>query len=133
MLDPLIRAPVAISTVFCVLLSAAAAAAGPHYTVATDAQLQQLNVRACFDDGLPARLAAREERAAGLLQGARLESLNQRVELKPQGATLTLPDTGDPACVRYRVELSAIGKRQWRSGDWRARDVIVLDPGQVLE
>lgn len=128
MLDQPIRAVVALSAVLWVLAPAAAPAGVPHYTVATDERLEQLDVSACFDASLPAGLTARDERAAELLRVARLESGDDLVELQPQGSTLPLPRTGAPACVKYRVDLSAIGKRQWRSGDWRARDVIVLDP-----
>lgn len=128
MLDQPIRAVVALSAALWVLAPAAAPAGVPHYTVATDERLEQLDVSACFDASLPAGLTARDERAAELLRAARLESGDDLVELQPQGSTLPLPRTGAPACVKYRVDLSAIGKRQWRSGDWRARDVIVLDP-----
>lgn len=128
MLDQPIRAVVALSAALWVLAPAAAPAGVPHYTVATDESLGQLDVSACFDASPPARLTARDERAAELLRAARLDSGDYLVELQPQGSTLPLPRTGAPACVKYRVDLSAIGKRQWRSGDWRARDVIVLDP-----
>jgi hypothetical protein len=128
MLDQPIRALVALSAVLWVPAPAAAPAGVPHYTVASDERLEQLDVSACFDASPPARLTARDERAAELLRAARLESGDDLVKLQPRGSTLPLPRTGAPACVHYRVDLSAIGKRQRRSGDWRARDVIVLDP-----
>ena len=128
MLDQPIRALVALSAALWVLAPAAAPAGVPHYTVATDESLGQLDVSACFDASPPAGLTAHDERAAELLRAARLESGDDLVELQPQGLTLPLPRTGAPACVKYRVDLSAIEKRQRRSGDWSARDVIVLDP-----
>jgi hypothetical protein len=54
------------------------------------------------------------------------------VELKLQGSILALPRTDASACVQYRVDLGAIGKRQWRSGNWRTRDAIVFDPALWL-
>jgi hypothetical protein len=63
-----------------------------------------------------------------LLRVARLHTRDDDVELKPQGLTLVLPPAGAPACLEYRVDLSAISKQQWRSGNWRTRDAIVLDP-----
>jgi hypothetical protein len=128
MLDQPIRAVVARSAVVWVLAPAAAPAGVPHYTVAADESLGRLDVSACFDASPPAGLTARDQRAAELLRAARLETGDELVELQPQGSTLPLPPAGVPACVNYRVDLSAIGKRQRRSGDWRARDVIVLDP-----
>ena len=119
MLDQSIRAAVARSAILWML--APAAAAVPHYTVATDERLRQLDVSACFDGSLPRQLTARHEGAAELLRSARLDKGDDLVELQPQGSTLPLPRTGVPACVNYRVDLSDIGKRQWRSGDWRAR------------
>lgn len=128
MLDASFRQAALLSLVLWVTAPAAAPAESPHYRVTTDERLEHLDVRACFEGPVPRRLIARDERAANLLRAARLEMQDDSVELKPQGPTLTLPDTGAPACVRYRVDLSAIGKRQWRSGSWRSRDAIVLDP-----
>jgi len=128
MLDQSLRRTTVPAILFWMLVWTADVAGAPHYRVSTDEQLQQLNVSACFGRELPARLSARQERARTLLRGAWFASGDQRVELKSHGATLRLPDSVDSACVQYRVDLSAIGRRQWRSGDWRARDVIVLDP-----
>ena len=128
MLDQPIRAAVARSAVLWMLAPAAAPAGVPHYTVATDERLRQLDVSACFDGSAPRQLTARHEGAAALLRSARLDNGDDPVELQPQGSTLPLPHTGVPACVNYRVDLSDIGKRQWRSRDWRARGVAVLDP-----
>jgi hypothetical protein len=81
---------------------------------------------------VPRRLTARDERAPDLLRVARLHTRDDVIELKPQGSKLTLPRSGASACVQYRVDLSAIGKRKWRSGNWRTRDAIVLDPALWL-
>ena len=128
MLDQPFRQASVLSVVLWVLAPTATAAESPHYTVATDERLEHLDVRACFTGSVPRRLTARDERAPDLLRAARFEIRDDSIELTPQGATLTLPATGAPACVQYRVDISAIGGRQWRSGNWRTRDAIVLDP-----
>lgn len=123
----------AVLWVVLLLLAPTVSLAGsPHYTVTTDAHLEHLDVRACFEGLVPRRLSARNERAQDLLRAARLETGDDRVELQLGGSALALPRTGAPACVQYRVDLSTIGKRQWRSGDWRTRDAIVLDPALWL-
>ena len=109
-------------------LALTAAPAGlPHYTVATGERLEHLDVSACFEGSVPRRLTARNDRAPELLRAARVHTADGVVELQAQGSSLVLPDTVD-ACVEYRVDLSAIGKQQWRSGNWRTRDALVLDP-----
>jgi hypothetical protein len=132
MFNPSLQQAAALVVVFLLLAPAAVRAESPHYTVATDVRLEHLDVRACFDASVPRRLTARDERAPELLRTARLETGDEVVELKLDGATLALPRTGAPACVQYRVDLSAIGERQWRSGSWRTRDAIVLDPALWL-
>ena len=124
---------VAVLLVVLWLLAPTAAAAGsPRYTVTTDERLEHLDVRACFEGSVPRRLTARDERAPDLLRAVRLHTRDGIIELKLQGSTLALPNTGAPACVQYRVDLSGIGKKKWRSGNWRTRDAIVLDPALWL-
>jgi len=132
MLDQPFPQAALLSMVLWVLAPTATAAVLPHYTVVADERLEHLDVRACFEGSAPRRLTARDERAPNLLYAARLEIRGDSVELKPQGSTLTLPGSGAPACVHYRVDLSNIGRQQWRSGNWRTRDAIVLDPGLWL-
>jgi hypothetical protein len=122
----------ALLLAFWLLVPTAAAAGSPHYTVATDERLEQLDVRACFEGFVPRRLTARDERAPDLLRAVRLHTPGDVVELKLQGSTLSLPRAGVPTCVQYRVDLSGIGKQKWRSGNWRTRDAIVLDPALWL-
>ncbi len=129
MLDQPFRQGAALSVLLGVLPAPTAAPAGePHYRVVTDERLEHLDVRACFEESVPRRLTARDERAPDLLRAARFETGQDSVELQPQGSSIALPRSGTPACVQYRVDLSAIGGRQWRSAGWRARDAIVLDP-----
>lgn len=132
MFEQLFRQAAALLVVLWLLAPAAVAAGSPHFTVATDERLEYLDVRACFEGAAPRRLTARDERAPELLRAARLHTRDDVIELKLQGSKLTLPRTGASACVQYRVDLSAIGKRQWRSGNWRTRDAIVLDPALWL-
>ena len=134
MFDQPFRQAVALWFVFWLLVPAAAVAGSTHYTVVTDSHLEYLDVRACFEAPVPRRLMARSERAAGLLRAVSFHTLNKNktVELKPQGSILTLPRTDAPACMQYRVDLATTGTRQPRSDNWRARDVIVLDPALWL-
>ena len=122
------RQAAALLVVLWPLAPTAALAGPPHYTVATDERLEYLDVRACFEGPVPRRLTASNKRAPELLRTARLHSRDDVVELKPQGLTLVLPPAGAPACLEYRVDLSSISKQRWRSGNWRTRDAIVLDP-----
>jgi len=126
------RRSAALWAVLWLLVPTAVLARVPHYTVVADKRLEQLDVRACFDGSLPHRLSALNERAPDLLRDVRLHSGDDVFELQPSGSTLALPRSGSSACVQYRVDLSAIGTQQWRSGNWRARDAIVLDPGLLL-
>jgi hypothetical protein len=128
MFDQPFRQVAAVLVVLWPLALTAAPTGLPHYTVATDERLEHLDVRACFEGAVPPRLSARNERAPELLRAARLHSRDEIVELQTQGTTLVLPATGTAACVEYRVDLGAVGKRQWRSGNWRTRDALVLDP-----
>ena len=132
MFDRHFRQAVALWVVLWLLAPASALAGSLHYTVTTDERLEHLAVRACFEGTVPRRLTARAERAPELLRAARLEAGEDVVELKLQGSTLALPRTGAPACVHYRVDLGALGTRHWRSGNWRTRDAIVLDPALWL-
>jgi hypothetical protein len=132
MFEQLFRQAAAQLIVLWLLVPTAALAGSLHYTIATDERLEHLDVRACFEGLVPRRLTARDERAPELLRAARLHTRDDVIKLKPQGLTLALPDTGAPVCVEYRVDLSAIGKQQWRSGSWRTRDAIVLDPALWL-
>ena len=132
MFDQSFRQVAALLIVLWPLAPAAAPAGLPHYTVATDERLEYLDVRACFEGTVPHRLVARNERAPELLRAARLHSQDEVVELQPQGTILELPATGTAACVEYHVDLGAVGKRQWRSNNWRTRDAILLDPALWL-
>jgi len=126
------RQAAALGVVLWLLATMVAEAGSPHYTVATDERLEYLDVSVCFEAAVPRRLTARHQRAPDLLRAARLHSRDDVIELKLQASTLSLPRTAAPACVQYRVDLSAISKRQWRSGSWRTRDAIVVDPALWL-
>ena len=127
-----LRQAVALWALLWLLAPTAVTAGVPHYTVATDERLGHLDVRACFDGSMPRRLAARDERAPELLRDARFHSGDDDVELTPRGSSLALPRSDTSTCVQYRVDLSGIGSQQWRSGNWRTLDAIVLDPGLWL-
>ena len=132
MLDQPFRQAVVLAAALWLPVSAAAAAGSPHYTVSTDERLGYLDVKACFVGSLPQRLTAGDERAPALLRDPRFQAHDNVVALRPQGSTLRLPNSDAPACVQYRVDLDAIGKRQWRSAGWRTRGAIVLDPALWL-
>lgn len=80
------------------------AARAHRYTVSVDPQLTVVNVRACFDGRTPLYLNADSLDAAGVLQAARIEPGNKRLE--PNGAELKLGQQPDGACVHMS---SAIG------------------------
>ncbi len=115
------------------LLSPATGFAVPqHYTVVADEALEYLDVQACFEGPLPRRLAARNADAVELLREVRLYHGDAVTAIAPKDAALALPRVSEPACVHYRADLRALDNRQWRSGNWRTHEVIVLDPGLWL-
>ena len=132
MFDPPLRQVVVLSVVLWLLAPVAAAAGVPHYTVTTDEHLKYLDVSACFDGPVPRRLTTDDKRAPALLRDPRFQTRDDVVELRPQGLTLALPRSDAPSCVQYRVDLGAIGKRQWRSDGWRTDGAMVLDPALWL-
>ena len=131
MFDPQSRQTLAVLAMFWLLVPTSIHAGVPRYTVATDQRLEHLDVKACFDR-LPRRLTARNEGAARLLHDVRLHSQQDVIEVSSEGLDLLLPLSETPGCVHYRVDLSTIGHQQWRSGNWRTRDAIILDPGWWL-
>ncbi len=128
-----VRQVTALLAAAWLLASTATVAGAPRYTVAIGEALEHLDVRVCFDGPAPRRLVAGDDRAPGLLRDARLQGGDHTAELKPRGQALLLPPgSGEPACVQYRVDISGIGKRQWRSNGWRSREAVVLDPALWL-
>lgn len=121
--------PVIVMLAASGLLSSATVCAGmPLYTVAVDENLANLDVKACFEESAPRRLKAHHEDAPHLAGNVRLYVRDNVIKLEPRGTSLTLPRYEAPACVSYRVDLSAIDTRHWRSENWRTRDTIILDP-----
>ena len=133
MLDQPFRQVAALWVAIGLLAPSPAATAAAHYSVTTGEDLEYLDVRACFEVSMPRRLVARHELAADLLRDLRLESGDDSIRLQPRGSSVTLPRARTPSCVRYRVDLSAVGGRGLRSGGtWRTEHLIVLDPALWL-
>jgi hypothetical protein len=103
-----------------------------QYTVTTDARLDELTVRACFEGDMPRRLIARAKRAPELLREVRLESSGEVIALTNHGTSLTLPISEAPACVHYRVDINGPGVPHRHSGHWRTREAVVFDPALWL-
>lgn len=131
MYEPRLRYAAAPLMLLWLLAPGVAASVLPHYTVTLGERLQDIEVRACFQGMVPRRLIARDEHAPDLLRGARLYREEDVIALEARGPVLALPPAAAPACVRYRVDLDEIG-RQGRSGGWRAREAIVVDPALWL-
>ena len=97
------------------LVAGAASAERLHkYTVAIDANLSTLNVRACFDGTAPAALSAESLDATLALTEFRVES--SRKSLEPSGV-IRLKGVPEDGCVLYRVDVSRPIRQHDRTGD----------------
>ena len=121
-----------LASMLGLLSPANALAVQQHYTVAFDEGLEYLDVKACFKGMLPRRLTAGNEDAADLLREVRINHGDASVAITPRDSAIALPRVAEPACVHYRADLGALDGLQWRSGNWRTHDAIVLDPGLWL-
>ena len=104
------------ATLAILLLAAGAATAERlhKYTVAIDADLSSLNVRACFDGAAPATLSAESLDATLALTEFRVEGSHK--SLKPSGA-INLKAVPENGCVIYRVDVSRPIRQHDRTGD----------------
>lgn len=83
-----------------------------RYTVSVDPELTVVRVRACFDGRTPLYLNADSLDAAGVLQEARIEPGNKRLE--PNGAELKLGQQPDGACVHMTSAIAYPSNRHVR-------------------
>jgi hypothetical protein len=98
------------------LLSAGVAAAERlhKYTVAVDAELSTLSVRACFSGTAPATLSAESLDAPLALIDFHVESSRKSIE--PSGS-ISLKSVPENGCVAYRVDVSRPIRQHDRTGD----------------
>jgi predicted metalloprotease with PDZ domain len=83
-----------------------------HYRVQFDDRLHAVEVEACFDGPVPARLY-RSRQAARFTEWIRTK--NRDISRYSSGSRLTLPDLPDDACVSWRVNLKrATGQEDYR-------------------
>jgi len=123
---------ISLLTFLWLLAPASVMAGSQHYTVSVDPDLEYIDVSACFEGTVPRRLTAGREDAVKLLRDVRFQTPGDTVEIKPRYSNLKLPRTATPACVHYRVDLRAVGKKHWRSQNWRTKDAVILDPASWL-
>ncbi|HWH49108.1 MAG TPA: hypothetical protein VN664_15005 [Burkholderiales bacterium] len=83
------------------------------YTVAIDAELTILNVRACFDGAPPPYLVAESLDAPLALMEARVESTRRQIEPSGSLSLKTVPDGG---CISYSANVSRPIKQHDRTG-----------------
>ncbi|MEO8004082.1 MAG: hypothetical protein ABI771_04200 [Betaproteobacteria bacterium] len=98
----------------CVSAGAAAAERVHKYTVAIDARLATLNVRACFSGAPPASLSAESLDATLALSDVRLEGGRKPIE--PNGS-ISLKSVPANGCIVYQVDVSRPIRQHDRSGD----------------
>ena len=104
-----------LSLAMLLLAAGAASAERLHkYTVAIDADLSTLNVRACFDGAAPATLSAESLDATLALTEFRVESSRKSIE--PSGS-ISLKSVPENGCVVYRVDVSRPIRQHDRTGD----------------
>ena len=104
-----------VSLAMLLLAAGAASAERLHkYTVAIDADLSTLNVRACFDGAAPATLSAESLDATLALTEFRVESSRKSIE--PSGS-ISLKSVPENGCVVYRVDVSRPIRQHDRTGD----------------
>jgi hypothetical protein len=83
------------------------------YTIAVDAALTTLSVRACFDGAAPASLSAESLDATLALIDVRVE--NTRKAIEPDGS-LSLKSVPENGCIVYRVNVSQPIQKHDRTG-----------------
>ena len=109
---------VSVARVLLAMLLLAAGTASAErlhkYTVAIDAELSTLNVRACFDGAAPATLSAESLDATLALTEFRVESSRKSIE--PSGS-ISLKSVPENGCVVYRVDVSRPIRQHDRTGD----------------
>jgi hypothetical protein len=103
-----------------------------RYTVDVGSGLAELSVEACFDGGLPARLEARDARAADALREPRLRVAGAQWPIEPRGTSLPTGHAGSPGCVDYHVSLSGLADASWRRGGWRTHEAVLVEPDRWL-
>ncbi len=104
-----------VSLAMLLLAAGAASAERLHkYTVAIDADLSTLNVRACFDGAAPATLSAESLDATLALTEFRVE--RSRKSIEPSGS-ISLKSVPENGCVVYRVDVSRPIRQHDRTGD----------------
>jgi hypothetical protein len=109
------RIIVRVAVVMSLLTAGAAAAERLHkYTVAIDAELSALSVRACFSGAAPATLSAESLDAPLALIDFHVESSRKSIE--PSGS-ISLKSVPENGCVVYRVDVSRPIRQHDRTGD----------------
>jgi hypothetical protein len=98
------------------LLSAGVAAAERlhKYTVAVDAELSTLSVRACFSGAAPATLSAESLDDPLTLIDFQVKISSKSIE--PSGS-ISLKSVPEDGCVAYRVDVSRPSRQHDRTGD----------------
>ena len=84
-----------------------------HYTVLVNAELTQLEVKACFDGAPPEQLVAQSLDATVALEGVWHDATDETIA--PIG-TIPLKTVSANECIRYRVDVSRPIKRHDRTG-----------------
>ena len=109
------RIIVRVAVAMFLLTAGAAAAERLHkYTVAIDAELSALSVRACFSGAAPATLSAESLDAPLALIDFHVESSRKSIE--PSGS-ISLKSVPENGCVVYRVDVSRPIRQHDRTGD----------------
>lgn len=103
-----------------------------HYYLAFDETLTQLDVRACFADGLPDRLVADHPLALHATTEFRYRTSERQVTVAPSSYVLPLPRPSIDGCIAWRVDLDRIAATNRLNVGYRAGDSLILAPATWL-
>lgn len=118
-----------MTTLALVFVAVAASVQTQHvYDVEVDPELRRLDVRACFADGLPARLIADHAQALKSNSGFSLVLDGEPVIRKASGRLVDFPEPSDDGCVVWRVDLDAVASVERLNAGYRTPNGLLLSP-----
>ncbi len=119
-----------ISLIFGSVIAAPGASGNANYRVKVPAELDRLDVRACFRRGGPMRLRPASSRASSRL---RTLSADSGVDVRRLGDEILIRSELSDACVDYRIDLASVSEQgHWRRSSVRTHDAILVTPAVFL-
>lgn len=115
-------------TLVLVAVAASAASAQHVYDVEVDPKLRQLDVRACFADGLPVRLIADHAQALKSNSDFTFVLNGESVVREASGRFVNFPEPSDDGCVAWQVDLDVVASAERLNVGYRTSNGLLLSP-----